>query len=251
MKAENWFSRHIKELIVASVMIVIAVFLWAVAMTVEPCFVLEKRTDHRLCGLAEKLSYGIFIALLVRWTIVLFEDVRPVDDIYGTTNADLNAAMGNAKQRIWILETWFTADGDASKIIGTGAKDIKIILTSFKPESQIFARIYGRGFNINDAKSRVNSSILRFVDKGKTKQVQFYSKHYPSFVYILDNEVFWGCFPIDDDAHRYDYLIHRDNIRKKKGKFWKKQFDLAWKESHSFDEECEYNQKLQKTAKQN
>ena len=113
------------------------------AMIVGPCTVDEASIDYRLCGLIEKLSYVIVISLLVRWTIVWFEDVRPVDDIYGTTNVDLNAAMSNARKRIWILETWFTVEGDALGIIDTGATDIKIILTSFKPETQIFTRIYG------------------------------------------------------------------------------------------------------------
>ena len=251
MKVENWFNRHIKEIILTSVMIAIAVSLWAIAMTLEPCVGQEASNDHKLCGLAEKLSYAIFVSLLVRWTIVWFQDVTPVDDIYGTTNVDLIAAMSNAKQRIWILETWFTTDGDAAKIIETGANDIKIILASFKPKSQIFARIYGRKIRIGDAKSSVNRSISRFVDKGKITLVKFYSKHYPSFVYVLDEEVFWGCFPINTDAHLYDYLIQRDNISNKKGEFWKKQFERAWKESHSFDEECTYNKKLQKTAEQN
>lgn len=249
--AENWLSRHNKVILVTCVMITIAVLLWSFAMIVGPCTEQKASIDYRLCGLAEKLSYAIFISLLVRWTIVWFEDVRPVGDIYGTTNADLNAAMSNAKQRIWILETWFTNDGDAKKVIETGAGDIKIILASFKPKSQIFARIYGRKISIEDAKNRVNGSISEFIDEEKTTQVQFYSKHYPSFIYILDEEVFWGCFPINTDAHFNDHLIQRDGISNEKGAFWANQFVLAWKESHSFAVEGKYNEKLQKTAERN
>ena len=251
MKAQNWLSRHNKEIFVTSVMIAIAVLLWSFAMMVGPCTVLDAKIDYRLCGLIEKLSYVMVISLLVRWTIVWFEDVRPVDDIYGTTNADLNAAMSNAKQRIWILETWFTVDDDDSRIIDTGVTDIKIILTSFKPESQIFTRIYGRNISVEDAKASVNRSVSKFIDTEKTNLVQFCSKHYPSFVYVLDKDVFWGCFPIDSDAHFNDYLIQKDDISNKKGAFWANQFDLAWKESHSFAVECKYNEKLRKPAEKN
>ncbi len=117
----------------------------------------------KLCGLAEKLSYAILVSLLVRWTIVWFEEVRPADDIYGTTNADLNAAISNAKYRIWILETWFTRDADAEIIIRTGANDIKIIFASFEPQSQIFARTDGTNIHADVAKSNVYSSVTIFV----------------------------------------------------------------------------------------
>lgn len=100
MKAKIWHNRHIKEIVLTSCMIVIAVILWVIATTMEPCIVQGQSKGFKLCGLAEKLSYAIFVSLLVRWTIVWFEDISPVDDIYGTTNADLNAAISNTKQRI-------------------------------------------------------------------------------------------------------------------------------------------------------
>lgn len=232
-------------------MIAIAVFLWAIAMTLDLCLVQGPSMTPKLCGLAEKLSYAIFVSLLVRWTIVGFEDVRPVDDIYRTTNSVLNAAIKNAKQRIWILETWFTRDGDAGKIIETGANDIRVVLASFGPESQIFARIEGRNIEVTNAQSRVYSSISRFVDEGKENLVKFYSKHYPAFVYVLDEEVFWGSFPINIDSHFHDYLIQRDDISNEKGAFWADQFNLAWQKSHSFEKECDYNDYLKKAAEQN
>lgn len=82
------------------------------------------------------------------------------------------------------------------------------------------------------------------MDRKEAQLIRFNSKHYPAFIYVLDKEVFWGSFPIDHDAHVYDYLIQRDDISNEIGAFWERQFDLAWNQGLSYEEERNYNGKF-------
>ena len=53
-----------------------------------------------------------------------------------------------------------------------------------------------------------------------------------------------GPYPIDLDGHVHDFLIQSDNVIGERGTFWVEQFELAWHQSHSYENEKQYNKNL-------
>lgn len=255
-------NRHKKEILYSALLIGIAAVLLVGALILDPIALQEENLRATFGGLFENLSYAIIVALLVRWTIVWLKEFRPVDHIYRTNGDELNLAIRNAKQKIWILETWFTRDGTANVIMETGATDIKIVSASFRDEepenkSPVFARLVHRGITVDLAKSKVEGSISRFADEifdvlnlgvNDIKKVRFNAKHNPAFIYILDDEVYWGPYPIDVDAQEDENWIQKVKLSEPESKFWERQFCHAWEHSHSYAEETKHNSNLRSRA---
>lgn len=175
---------------------------------------------------------------------------------FGTSSVEeYYALIERATRRIWICQTWFPGVGMyAEKILGSKARDIRVLLASFKPGSPIFARIAGRRISADVAKAHVFGSVQKFVREKRTRSVRFNFGHHPGWIAIIDSSVLWGPTPVDVDNHSRNIFFYKDSEEGKRGAFWIQQFSSLWDNrggmefSHSFDEEKVYNAWLRKKS---
>lgn len=213
-----------------------------------------------VAGVLEKIAFAVIVALGVRWLNVVFEENQPPQkaDIYSSSRAELYHAIENATRRIWICQTWLPGGaGDASKILERNLRNTRLLVTSFKHDSAIRARIAARidSYTEEAAKQNVANSVALFVNRGKQDYVRFNPIHHPGWIAIIDSDVFWGATPVERDNWSVDLLFHRARVRDFRASFWKGQFELLWgkkgdeervKWSHNYEVECAYNNKLRK-----
>lgn len=173
-------------------------------------------------------------------------EIAPIRSSLEKTNRkDLLDAIMNAKSRVWISSTWIPGTEEVTKkILNTKAKDIHIILASFKEGSPIFARIKGRKFDIETAKGQVYVTAKPFVEKCKTDCIRFNYGHHPGWIAVVDSAVYWGPTPVDEGNWENDFLFNKHFDATEEGIWWIAQYELLWKESHDYSEEKKYNTKL-------
>lgn len=169
-------------------------------------------------------------------------------------------AIRNATTKIWICQTWLPGtEKDSLEIIKRDVADTHLLLLSFKADpdsnppiySPIYARISGRKLKTEDAQLYSARSVKAIFEK-YSKQgddignfIRFSYGHYPGWIAIIDNFVFCGFTPVDLESHSEDFLFHKYSIDSPEGKFWEGQFKLLWDTySHSFEQEKQYNPKL-------
>lgn len=229
--------RHRKTEIV----ITTGLFFLAIGLVLLPVGQLQ---GNRLIPLLEKLGFSLLVALIVRWLTVFLSESEEVSE--ETDRNEYYEAIGKARKRIWIYQTWLPGiDGNASEIAKLKVRDLHILLLSFKEPSPIYARITGRNISITTAKCNSASSVIPFVKKRKSACVKFNYGHHPAWIAVIDSFVFWGPTPIDVDSHTNESLFHKHPLSSAKGKFWKEQFELLWNEySHTLDDEKKYNEQL-------
>ena len=219
--------------------------------------------DLAWASLPEKVAFAMLVALAVRWLTIIFEAIPETKDIYASTGADIRMAIGGAKERIWILQTWLPGvAGDATLILGNKkAEDIRLILGSFAEESPIYARIKtrddlwvgGDSMDIVEAAMHNSAGSALPFEREKKDCVRFTKYHHPGWIVVVDSEVFWGATPIDKDNWNVPQVCHRAGKNDPRAAFWIDQFMFMWTEkdpltgdclSHSFDEEKRYNHRL-------
>jgi|GEM_PF-5462691 len=164
-----------------------------------------------------------------------------------TSHTDLLEAIKNAESRVWISSTWIPGTEYISKkIVNTKAKDIRILLASFKEGSMIFSRIQGRKFNIESAKKELCTSVKPFIEKCKSDCVRFNYGHHPAWIAVVDSAVYWGPTPVDVGNWDKDFLFHKHLAATEAGEWWIAQFELLWTNfSHDYSEEKQkYNDQL-------
>ena len=178
--------------------------------------------------------------------------VAPPDGPPAVTSSDESSyteyhqAIKGARDRIWVCQTWLPGlERDATAILQSGVRDVKILLASFKKGSPIFARIAGRNVKPTSAKAYVESSVRQFVKHGKKECVKFSFGHHPAWIAVIDASVFWGPTPVNNDNTSFDFLFHRHSADSTKGAFWIEQFALLWESfSHEYDTEQTFNEEL-------
>lgn len=236
LKFEKQLRRHKSEVIITIALSILAIGLVLLAR--------GSLSGNLLAQLGEKLGFSILVALIVRWLTVIFAELEESDK---TDRNEYHEAVQTAHKQIWIYQTWLPGiQRDATEIIQSRASDIRILLSSFKEGSPIYARIRSRDMSVERAKHNVANSTDLFVQKNIIDCVRFNRDHHPAWIAIVDSFVFWGPTPIDADSHTVEYLFRKHPIDSREGEFWKKQFELLWsdKHSHSFDEEKKYNEEL-------
>ena len=229
-----------------------------------------------IAPLLERVAYAGVIALAVRWLHIAFEwknhnkteskqtdvqiqqpllDVVPDKDIYASSAAEIRLAIQTAKSRIHILQTWLPGvGGDAGMILRSAAPSKRLILSSFKKCSPIYARIQARcdlmPKPVQAAKRHAAGSALPFVAAGRADDVRFTPAHHAGWAAIIDDYVFWGFTPLTDDNWAIPEVCFKAPSTDNRAKFWEQQFELIWEGvnrctgerfSHQLNEECEHN----------
>ena len=223
------------------IVITTVLFILAISLVLLPVGQLQ---GNRFVQLGEKLGFSLLVALVVRWLTVILSEVEEMSE--ETDRNEYYEAIGKARKRIWIYQTWLPwTDGNATEIVQRNVRDTRILLLSFKEPSPIYARITGRNISVTTAKCNSVSSVSPFIDKGRAACVKFNYGHHPAWIAVIDSLVFWGPTPVDIDSHTKEFLFHKHPISSAKGRFWKEQFELLWnKYSHSLDDETKYNEQL-------
>lgn len=165
-----------------------------------------------------------------------------------SSKAEYLEAVARAKQRIWILQTWLPGlASEAQPLAESGATDKRILLASFKPGSQIYSRVLGRHDvnGVEDVKTFVRSCSDVFRNHGETHALRYNYGHHPGWIAVVDDQVFWGPTPVQEDNHTRTEYFHRAALHDFWGGFWIKQFELLWNNhSHDWAKEREYNDKF-------
>ncbi len=211
-------------------------------------------------SLAEKLSYAMIVALIIRWVMVLFAEVEPRVDVYSSSYVEYHEAIRSAKHRIWILQTWLPGvESAAEEILDSDASNKRILLGSFKDgmgatgkiSSPLYARIAGRGISVDEAQSHVWNSCKRFFERGKTSYLRFNFGHHPGWIAVVDWRVFWGPTPVHLDNQSKPSFFHVDSASGEKGRILIEQFDHLWDDIgrhgphvHDYQAERVYNPHL-------
>lgn len=221
-----------------------------IALTVS----LAMQSQLTVAGILEKLSVAAIVTFAVRWLMLQFEEGRPVVDLYRSSLEDLLHALGNARARVWICQTWFPlGGGGADRFTRVQAPEKRILLASFKLDSFIFARIATRWVDVptvETAKQNVAASASAFKAQGLADCVRFYAVHHPGWIVVVDSTVFWGATPVDRDNWSDDLLFHKASLEDKAAQFWLKQFEFLWSAehprtgsrcSHGYEEERSFN----------
>lgn len=208
-----------------------------------------------------RLAFAIVVALGVRWLGILFESLPSAEDIYKSTGDVLRARIDKAQNRLWVLQTWFPQiDGDAGRILRAAAPDKRIILGSYRFEkdnpglsSAMYARIRTRALGPETAMSNSSSSFMPFYQAGKSDVVRFNPVHYPGWVAVIDDDVFWGQTPLDSDNWNVPEVCYRARTNDRRAKYWIEQFLFLWHGTdpilkrpwcHDLKEELNYNNVL-------
>ena len=167
-------------------------------------------------------------------------------DTSDSDDLEYHAAIKSARERIWICQTWFPGvERDATEILQSNLSNVRILLSSFKAGSPIFARISGRKMKAVNAKANVESSVKLFVESEKQECLRFTYGHNPGWIAVIDSWVFWGPTPVNRDNHSMDFLFHKHPVSGPQGVFWVGQFELLWQSySHDYEAEKEYNEEL-------
>lgn len=162
---------------------------------------------------------------------------------------EYHQAIKAARSRIWISQTWFPGiERDASEIAQTNIPELRLLLTSFKDGSPIYARMASRKLKASRGKANVESSVRVFVENDQKGRLRFCYGHHPGWIAIVDSWVFWGPTPVGRDNHSIDFLFHKHPAGGTKGRFWIEQFELLWDHySHDYDAEAAFNEELQDT----
>ena len=167
-------------------------------------------------------------------------DTEESDDI------EYHEAIKDARERIWISQTWFPGiERDAAEIIQRELRDVRVVLASFKEGSPVHSRVLGRKLKLSRAKANVESCVRLFLEHGMKPCLRFCYGHHPGWIAVIDAWVFWGPTPIHRDNHSIDFLFHKHPVQGPKGRFWVEQFELLWENfSHDYDAETIYNEEL-------
>jgi hypothetical protein len=164
-------------------------------------------------------GFALLVAILVYWVERLFQVGEPTVHSYASNEAEYRKAFKDAEYRVWIHNTWLArTDTEANKILATEAKDIRLLVASFRRDSNdpngycsfVYARIAGRGWKTDAAKSNVCSTVQPFVKHGKAvpDHLRFTFGHHPGWIAVLDNRVFWGPTPVDQDNQAQDIFFN-------------------------------------------
>lgn len=142
------------------IVITTVLFILAISLVLLPVGQLQ---GNILIQLGEKLGFSLLVALIVRWLTVILSESEEVSE--ETDRNEYYEAIGKARKRIWIYQTWLPGiDGNASEIAKRNVRP-RILLLSFKEPSPIYARITGRNISIKTAKCNSASSVIPFVEK--------------------------------------------------------------------------------------
>lgn len=244
MELQELIKRHRKELVLATVLIV---------LSVSMLFWLAGEQDlSRTQKVLEKIGLGFFIAAIVRVTAIAFSaSETPVGD-FRTTQGAYYKAITKAQNSIWVSETWLPGFAtDAKRICDIRKRkktaEVQVVLASFKPKSFIFARIIKRkGVDVPTAKKNVAQCAAYFAEG----EVRFAFGHHPGWITVIDEHtVFWGPTPIDEDNQIAEEPAcwNKDSINGERGRFWNAQFGLLWGDkecSHDYETERTHNKAL-------
>jgi hypothetical protein len=230
------FARHKVEFFLT-----VGFFSLAIALVLLP---FGPSGQTKLVQVGERLGFALIVAIIVRWTNVVF---AAGEHAVASTDTEYHDAVRRAKERVWVCQTWLHGiDRDALEILNSNAADVRLLLGSFKPRSHMYPRIDARRIRESIAKGNVASSVAPFIERNKTDRVRFNHSHHPGWIAIVDTHVFWGPTPVHADNHSIDFLFHRHRLSSPDDAFWFTQFELLWDEyhSHKFSAELDHNEKL-------
>lgn len=212
-------------------------------------------------SLLEKVAFAGIVALSVRWLSIAFDAVPDSRDVYLSSGYDIRKAIAEARERVWVLQTWLPAtDGDAKLILKAAASDKRLLLASFETGSPIYSRARARcdlattpENCINAAKQNSASSARPFANVGREDVVRFTSAHHSGWVVVADNELFWGFTPLSEDNWTVPEVCHRAGLSNPRAQHWLRHFNVLWNDrnkqtdkpwSHGYAVEQQYNERL-------
>lgn len=145
------------------IVITIVLFIFAISLVLLSSVSWQ---GNSLVQLGEKLGFSLLVALVVRWLTVLFSES---ETSVTTDKAEYYEAIKSARQRIWIYQTWLTGiETDATEMVDSKARDIRLLLLSFEKSSPIYARLRGRRMQVLGAKHNSASSARPFIESRRT-----------------------------------------------------------------------------------
>jgi hypothetical protein len=205
-------------------------------------------------------GFALLVAILVAWVDVLFNAGEPAPNPYSSSEDEYRTALKNARHRIWIHNSWLArTDTEAAEILDAQAKDIRLLLASFRRDlndpngynSFVFARLSGRGWSVADGMTSVCSTVQPFLRRADIdrahlgEHLRFTFGHHPGWIAILDSRIFWGPTPIDEDNQARSIYFNVAPRHDVLGEFWTRQFERLWTDySHDYEEERKYNAQL-------
>lgn len=197
---------------------------------------------------------------LDRLYLKLEKEYISYNNYYCSSEHAYHNAIREARNRIWIYQTWLPGhEKDGEEIGNKNISDVRLLLLSFKVDldqnppiySPIYSRIRGRKLKTEEAQLFSARSVKALAEKCLDRNidvsnvVRFNCGHHPGWIAIIDESVFCGFTPINLESHAKNFLFHQYLIDSEEGKFWKNQFELLWGTySHSFEQEKQYNPKL-------
>jgi len=206
--------------------------------------------------LGDKSAIAILVGLSVRWLTVLFGETAARISAQPSGRVEVMEAMVKARSRVWFAQNWLH-DGDGQGKILVEAKvpsdQLRVLFASFRLDddeengwvSPIYARGKSREYSASDVMTYVKASVLRFARAGKLTSVRFNFGHFPAWVVVIDNYVYWGPTPIHESNWAQDMLFRKDHVNNPLGQFWEDQFNRMWiMSSQDIAAEARWNKKL-------
>lgn len=194
----------------------------------------------------DRLNFvGLCNALALDWQEICGEK-EIIEPELCPTREEYIRAIASAQHRVWISQTWLPGvESESSRICGSPADDIRLLLLSFKEGSPIYGRILARGMEVAAAHYCSAGSTNAFKKAAKLEHVRFNYGHHPGWIAVIDDFIFCGPTPVDAESHNKEFLFQKYLANSKRGHFWITQFEAIWDNySHSFEEEQKYNSTL-------
>ncbi len=165
-------------------------------------------------------------------------------DFHRSTHQSLRDAVDQARRRVHVLMTWIPTERDRLRIANSRAEEIRVMLSSSRPEGHLRSRISTRldGISPEDAQQRIAGTARVFLANPDRVQLRFNHGHLPGWIVIADDRVYWGPFPAQEDCFAEEWWCHWDDSAGDWGRFWIGQFDWLWlKSAKDCHEERNFN----------